>query len=185
MERQRDQQRHALRARQAQRLGHQFADDYVQAAEQRERRRQCQSMSDQCRISTRHNGQDMFKKPGHARFAERANRQARQRDSQLYARNHLPQVAQQNFHYPRAQVALGHQLLYARHPHRHQRKLRRGEKTVQQDERQDTQHAHCKHGLRIPCRIVAAHKSHALERCLGISCLLHSIGNKVFKDTIA
>ncbi len=92
MEWQGHQQSYTLRAGQADRFGHQFANHDVQRAEEGERAGECNGVGIECGVNSkagRPNRLEYFRKRG---LSQRPNGQACERDPQLYAGNDAVQI---------------------------------------------------------------------------------------------
>src|SRR5229473_1606897 len=127
------QQGHALGAGQADGLGNQFPDDYVQCAEESKCAGERDGMSEErgtCSKSSGPNGLKHFCKRS---FAERTNRQARKGDAELHAGNDTMQIAEERFDNARTGAPLGDELADAGQAHGNEGKLCRCKKAIKRD----------------------------------------------------
>ena len=132
----RDQQGRAFGALQRDSLGHELADDHVQNREQREGQRERNTISERRRAAA---GQPIEHRPqqfGQRGFAEGAEAQAGQRDSDLYAGDDAIELAEEFLNDFGAGVAEFDELAHARDAHGHEGKFRGGEETVDDRQRQ-------------------------------------------------
>src|SRR5713226_3848115 len=101
-----NQQGHALGAGQADRLGNQFPDDYVQCAQEGKCAGECDGMGEERGVRPKSGGPNGLKYFCKRGFAERTNRQASEGDAKLYAGNDTWQIAVKHFDNARAGVSL-------------------------------------------------------------------------------
>src|SRR5206468_1890205 len=91
------QQGHALGTGEADSLGNQFPDDYVQCAEESKCTGQCNGMSSESGVGSKIGRPDGLKHFCKRSFAERTNRQARKGDAELHDGNDTMQIAEDRF----------------------------------------------------------------------------------------
>src|SRR5713101_6416182 len=154
-----DEKGDAFGLREADAFGDEFAEDNVNGAEEDEGEGESDGVHEEEHADAAFRGHDVLNEFGEGGFAERAESQAGEGDTELHARDDAVEIAEERFHDFCLGVALDDQLADAREADSDKRKFNGGEKAVQHHEHEHCNQAKQKHAVReSPSGSVAAER---------------------------
>jgi hypothetical protein len=141
----RDQKSDALGVAEADPFGHKFPEDNVKSGEQDVGKGDGDAVGDQDGVRSRHPGEERLDRLREREFSKKTQSDGRQGDSHLYTGDHTLEVRNEILDNARVGIATLYKLAHAGEAHGDERKLRRGKKRIDADQRQDAEQAYEEH----------------------------------------